>query len=127
MNWKNLKEFLCPHCGNPMEKNEKEIACTKCTFHIEHARFYSIMQNRGGDHESIVKMKWQNLHQDCCPMCASVLVKNDRGLKCTSENCTFLITDSKMEEIMKDRNHPANRFQRQTNGNGYSKYKSNKL
>lgn len=113
MIWKNLAEFKCPHCSAPLLKREEEneIVCTKCHFVISETRFESIKNNRTGEPKNLIRMHWQNLHDSKCPICGIGLKIDKRSFRrCGDENCKFAIGHYKFEFIIKDPDHPANRF-----------------
>lgn len=114
MNWENLKLNRCPHCGNNLKEYISEYECTECTFHIEKTRFAAILQNRAYPDRKIVKLKWQNIKDDKCPVCSSDLKPNMEGayeiMKCSSPECVFKIREDKLLSITSDPDHPANKF-----------------
>ena len=121
MNWKNLKDELCPYCNQKLivdEFIESEIKCTCCKFHIDKVKYIKIIHHRGDPEKEIkVRMKWQNLHDSKCPMCSNPLYptiyqvpgKHDT-LDCLNDGCNFHILEDKFQQILLDPNHPANRF-----------------
>jgi DNA-directed RNA polymerase subunit RPC12/RpoP len=118
MNWENLRQFRCPYCGHDLLKETDKIKCTHCHFRIEPERFKSISENRRQNPTTNIKIKWQNLINGLCPICASMLRPNEEGKlrfqKCINFDCTFKITDSRYGEILNDEMHPANIFYKQT-------------
>lgn len=116
MNWENLRKNECPHCSAAIELDRKEhmIKCVQCRFKIEPDRFHSILRHRGQRPTSIIKMRWQNLQESRCPICANFL-RDQPGtltavLRCSTSDCTFSIMESRLTEILRDLDHPANRF-----------------
>lgn len=114
LNWENLKSMLCPYCEKPLTK-DLEVRCTECRFHIEIDRFKSIVIHRAFPNRSgEVKIKWQNLHDGRCPVDGHELV-NAEGkfnvLRCQNvPECTFRIREDSLALMLKDPEHPANRF-----------------
>lgn len=111
MNWENLKTQSCPYCGYHLEDTGFEMACLHCTFHIEHGKYDSIRENRGSNGD--IKMKWQNIIEEKCPMCGERLREGEgrhEKLRCTDASCTFKISNSMLRQILDDPTHPANRF-----------------
>ena len=114
MEWKNLKYFRCPHCGEKLVEDvgKEWIRCTSCTFVIASTRCKEITIHRSYPEKTIIKMRWQNIKDDHCPVCGSNLYQNMEGkfdiLKCVQATCTFKIRTDKLEEILADEMHPAN-------------------
>lgn len=117
MKWENLGTFNCPHCEAKL-KMEEEVQCTRCTFHITIERFKSIAAHRAHPGGQVIKMKWQYLINDRCPVCASNLMPEIAGkyslMKCVESTCAFRIREDKMDEIKSDPDHPANVFYNRT-------------
>lgn len=113
MNWENLKNMVCPYCEEALTI-DVEIRCTKCVFHIEKGRFKSIVEHRGYPKENIVKLKWQNIRDHKCPVDGMDLMPDiERAFevyKCTKSDCTFRIREDRMQQFLRDPEHPANRF-----------------
>ena len=113
MKWENLKNGLCPHCNGKLTK-DLEIRCTRCNFHIDTNKFNGIISHRGTENKDHVKIKWQNLHENKCPICSYEMfdnIKDDMDFhSCMNETCDFSIKDIRMMEILADKNHPANLF-----------------
>jgi len=113
MNWENLRKMLCPYCDKELTK-DIEVRCTECFFHIDEVRFKSIIENRGFPDRPKIKMRWQNLKDDRCPIDANFLQQNTEGkvkvLKCSKDDCAFKIKDDRLQEILKDEKHSANIF-----------------
>lgn len=113
MNWENLKTNHCPHCGQPLIEAGQIFSCTFCTFKIDIGRKMSIETHRAHPEKAGVKIKWQNLKKERCPICESDL---DYGtgvyevLACLNPNCTFKIRHDRFVEIMADPSHPCNQF-----------------
>lgn len=107
----------CPYCGWSLVDSEPEIVCSHCAFVIEYARFRGIIEQGSGVTSRGVgerQLKWQNLHDGWCPECGDFLYVDSTGRqeyqKCIRSECTFRISSSRVEEILEDKTHPANRF-----------------
>lgn len=114
MNWEYLKDNKCPHCGENLRENILEFKCIKCTFVIDSDRKMAIQQHRGNPRiGNIVKIKWQNLKEEKCPICGDNLnygVGVFEVLVCLNTNCSFKIRHDRFVEILNDPTHPCNRF-----------------
>lgn len=115
MIWLNLKQNTCPHCSADIVEDHLlgEFKCVVCKFHITAAKKLAIETHRANPDSAIIRMRWQNLREEKCPMCASSL---DYGvgpyeiLACIAPDCTFKIRHDTFLEILGDENHPANTF-----------------
>lgn len=54
-------------------------------------------------------MKWQNLHDNNCPICEKPL-NDDKLKRCSDPDCKFAISEYKFKFILNDPDHPANKF-----------------
>ena len=112
MKWENLREFKCPYCGSDLSRKD-DIRCTKCLFKITEERFKSIAENRLAGKIKGKGMKWQNLKIERCPACGDYL-GNQNGkleiLRCSNYECEFKIRVDRMNEILNDSEHVANRY-----------------
>lgn len=119
MHWENLKDLRCPHCSEKLQKEmiDDVVRCTVCTFSIEEKRFSAIKAHRSNPERATVKLKWQNIREDKCPMCGDSIRPTLLGhlaiLRCSSSVCTFIIRESTLEEILANENHPVNTFYKQ--------------
>lgn len=114
LNWSNLQQNKCPYCAYKLlPVNELGfIECDNCIFNIEKKRFDSIKQNRNEGVRGI-HMYWQNLRVSRCPACGDELLEtsgNYEILKCIRVLCAFKIRFDRMQEILDDPTHPANKF-----------------
>ncbi len=109
--------MLCPYCKEKLETANMEMKCVKCLFHIDNKRFKMIMEHRAYPSRDTPHLYWQNLIDYTCPMDGSTLYPvNEAGYdvsKCAKDGCTFSIKDKTLIEILRDPNHPANRFYKQ--------------
>lgn len=113
MNWEYLKDNKCPHCGQALRENVLEFKCTRCTFTISPERKLSIEEHRAHPERSIVKLKWQNLRDERCPICSKALNYTTgifEILACMDSGCSFKIRHDRFLEILNDETHPCNRF-----------------
>lgn len=113
MKWQNLAEFKCPCCGAPLflEDGTTIVTCTMCKFEIESDRMEAIKKNRCNTNRKIVPHFWQNLHKGNCVLCNHPLeAKNATLLACTNEQCDFKIGRSRVEEIIANPTHSANKY-----------------
>ena len=119
MKWENLQTKQCPHCESALDFGEAvgdEIVCTVCTFHIARRRFEAITEHRHQNSENVVRMKWQYLLKNRCPIDQEMLrpteTKHRRNpsQECMNAACPFKITNALLQEILSDPGHPANRF-----------------
>lgn len=104
---------MCPYCAAPVYAERGMIRCTQCRFEIERERRDLIAENRSQDGRPIVKIKWQFLHDRKCPICENQLYpnpRNENAYKCLSEGCSFKITEERIQIILADDTHPANRY-----------------
>lgn len=116
MKWENLRKQCCPYCSNPLIKNADtgEVECSRCTFRIEKHRLRSIAEHRAyPEKEGVISIKWQYLKTGKCPLCTKDLYpdKTFSLMRCIDANCTFKIREDRMQIILDDPNHPANRFE----------------
>ena len=97
-----------PHYADGM------IRCSMCTFKIDEDRFHAIQAHRSHPERATVKIKWQNIRDDKCPMCGDSIRPTLLGhlalLRCVSSDCTFKIREERLNEILADPQHPANTF-----------------
>jgi len=116
LNWENLKRMLCPYCEEPLTE-EDEIKCTECFFHIEKRKFKDIASRN--------MFKWQNIHQDKCPVDGYDLVRAEgtyETLRCSNiVNCSFRIREDRLKQILEDPTHAANRFNKPKMENLYGR------
>ena len=114
MKWENLSTFECPYCDRKLfQKSEEIIHCKVCVFEIDVLKFKSILSHRLIKPINPIQYKWQNLKNHRCPICSQFLREEENGLgyyKCTSGQCTFCIQEARIQEILSDKNHPANRY-----------------
>lgn len=113
MEWKNLATFSCPHCAAPLTDRGEEIRCTRCRFVIERDRYENIKRHRTGPKPAnFVPYKWQNVIDDCCPLCGSDLGPPQAGeiRACQRKGCRFRISIERLLKIKGDPRHPAHRF-----------------
>lgn len=115
MKWQNIRQFRCPYDNEALvRRRDGSIKCTVCYFHIESKRFNEIMEHRASPQKNgITRLKWQYLREGKCPACAHDLISGNGPYeisKCVSADCTFHIREDRMQEILQDPNHPANRF-----------------
>jgi hypothetical protein len=115
MNWENLRVGKCPYCGETLMEEEK-VRCTKCHFHIDRARVISMIDNMiAKAAPGYVKKKWQNLHENKCPVCSFSLTPTlefKNHLRCSNGDCLFHIDKDRVKEILNDPYHNANRFKK---------------
>lgn len=115
MNWSNLQTNTCPYCNAVLRRADAKgmVRCDHCSFHIEEARMISIRDNRRQKTMPVIRMKWQNLKHDKCPMCGDDLTPTHGQyavLRCMKTECSFHIRVDRLTEILGDKEHPANRF-----------------
>lgn len=113
MKWENLNSEACPYCDNKLVDRDGEMRCVSCTFHIDKVRYTAIRKHRSQLTDGSPKMKWQNVVDMLCPICASNLRDSEgkNGMqRCSNAHCTFKISDDMLGAILKDPNHPANRY-----------------
>lgn len=115
MNWSNLQKNACPYCNGVLRKPDTKgiVRCDHCNFRIEEPRMMSIRDNRRQNITSTIKMRWQNLKKDKCPLCGDDLTPNQGQyavLRCMKTECNFHIRVDRLTEILGDKEHPANRF-----------------
>lgn len=117
MNWENAKENNCPHCAELLIFEEEIIECTGCKFKIEPERLKLILTHRAKYKQRPLhypQMKWQNLIDHKCPICASFLRDRNTGienqlLECLG-GCGFKIRSVSLDAIIQNPNHLANIF-----------------
>ena len=115
MNWENLKQNKCPHCSELLEESliDFKFNCTSCLFTIDISRKLSIEAHRAHPEKAGVKLRWQNLRDERCPICTSHLNYGTGTydiLTCINPDCTFKIRHDRFVEIMADASHPCNQF-----------------
>lgn len=115
MNWENLKYNKCPYDNGDLEESPLDFKfyCTSCRFNIDANRKLSIEAHRGNPENKGIKIKWQNLRDEKCPLCASHLSYGTGAydiLACINGDCTFKIRHDRFVEIMADVSHPCNQF-----------------
>lgn len=114
MDWSKLRTVDCPYCGAHLELGKDFLQCTSCLFTISEQRFVQIRAHRSGVNESKIKMKWQNILEDHCPVCGDMLTPDTKGqldyMKCIDSACAFHISSARIKEIVEDKNHVAYRF-----------------
>jgi len=115
MIWENLKKNLCPYCESfLMFDGDKEINCTSCRFHIDPARFKSMVEHQSTV-KKIVKLRWQNLRIGRCPECGSDLKDGvgqfEISVCVRQPECTFKIRQDKYMAILADPMHPVHHFE----------------
>lgn len=116
MKWENLKNFTCPHCSEKLHHviEKAVIVCTACTFNIEEGRFEAIRAHRSNPERATIRLRWQNIREDRCPMCGERIRPTFIGqlalMRCSSAQCTFKIREDRLEQILTDEHHPANTF-----------------
>ena len=105
MNWENLKNQKCPYCESEVELDGEWIRCTYCRFTIHSERAIAILSRSNP--------LWQNLHDRKCPQCGDML-KDGNGkyeiAQCISIECTFKMREDEIARILRDPEHPANRY-----------------
>lgn len=113
MNWENLNDNRCPHCGAELKDNVLEFKCMKCTFIIDSDRKEQIQKHRAHPGGNTVKIKWQNLRDERCPICGGNLnygIGPFEILACMKDGCTFKIRYDRLAEILNDAEHSCNKF-----------------
>lgn len=115
MKWENLKSNHCPFCGEYIVRDELglNMKCTYCRFVIEIERFNLIALHRGKPEQDHKKMKWQNLHDNKCPLCDQELMEELSRyeiVRCVNLTCDFRIRQDNLNRILQDPNHSANIF-----------------
>lgn len=117
LQWRNLRTNNCPYCNGDLKVKEidgvQELKCESCYFHIPTARAKSIVENRRPRQEPIVRIKWQMLRIERCPICSDMLMKKEGEyaiLKCVSHLCTFHIREDILQKYLSDPAHPVNRY-----------------
>lgn len=114
MNWQNLSDQKCPHCGEHLEDRNREMRCTSCLFHVEYKKYHQIraVQQKLEGRERVV-MRWQDLKNGKCPMCGG-FVKDSTGkynmTVCNDAMCPFKIRDDDLERILQNPEHPINKY-----------------
>jgi hypothetical protein len=84
-----------------------------CKFEIEHERMEAIKKNRCNTNRKIVPHFWQNLHLNNCVLCNHPLTpktKTGTLLACTNSQCDFKIGRERVEEILANPTHSANKY-----------------
>jgi ribosomal protein S27AE len=108
MDWKNLKDGKCPHCGEELFFNDENDmhSCVQCRFAITPEKFKLM--------KSVRKLKWQHLQENRCPACSNFLEKAPNGyyeiLECSDKSCDFHIREDRLKAILQDQSHPANMY-----------------
>lgn len=116
MKWTNLKNFECPfpYCEATLINTLPEISCSRCSFKIDPNRFKGILSHRGGDSKTSKRFRWQNIVDGRCPECGQYLRKSTDGRqdfqKCINSECSFIIRENSLNQILADPTHPANKF-----------------
>lgn len=114
MDWSKLRTVDCPYCGAHLKLCKDFLQCTSCIFTISEQRFLQIRAHRSGVNPSGLRMKWQNILEDHCPVCGDMLTPDLKGLqefmRCIDADCAFHISCERIREIIDDKNHVAHRF-----------------
>lgn len=115
MKWENLTKFICPHCENPLQKSSRDdaIHCTECLFFITYQRYQAILLHRSQKPDFVVKMKWQNIIDNVCPVCESRMRDQEGSFdihRCSNANCSFKIREDSLQAILANKTHVAWRF-----------------
>lgn len=118
MNWEVLHEKKCPYCSNAVsgDNDLQEVRCTVCSFKISQERLLQILKHRRVGVTDTKKMFWQNLHNAKCPVCSNLLVPmagRYAVLGCLNSDCGFKIREDRMQQILADNTHAANKFNKQ--------------
>ena len=105
---------MCPYCQEKIIRIGSIISCTWCRFKIDVERAREIAENRAGERGNVdVRIRWQFLHQMRCPLCTGMLYPashNEDLHVCRKEGCNFKIREDRVQMILADSRHPANRF-----------------
>ena len=116
MVWNKLNKGECPNCGHPLKKKESNLKCTYCAFVIEQNRARRIAESRKEQlPTNHVRLRWQNLKDERCPVDGELLAPREGRfmvMHCIKPECTFNIRVDRMNQILKDPSHPANKFYR---------------
>lgn len=116
MKWENLNDFKCPCCSAPLANETATlIVCTMCKFEIEKERFDSIKKCRSDKKRPHVPHYWQNLTRGNCVICnepLKPLSKSGTLLGCSAQKCKFKIGRARVDEILANPTHSANKFNR---------------
>lgn len=116
MNWQNLKAFKCPHCSSYLLDGVHMIHCSKCRFILTPKKYESMLMHRSEPErpQGVKKNKWQNLHNEQCPVCSNELSPDFQTgkayLKCLTADCTFAISEQRMNAFLNDPDHLCNLF-----------------
>ena len=114
LEWKNTLDGRCPYCADPLLDPEGgRVRCGTCAFSIDEARLESIRFCKQNGTRGTHTM-WQNLREERCPTCGSDLMESPGPidtLRCVNAMCTFKIRADRMESILSDESHPANRYE----------------
>lgn len=115
MDWEQLKKFQCPHCWRELTQQDTVVQCTSCTFELSVAQYkkrilYGNNYQKPTNHQT---WKWQNLHKSLCVIDGGFLMPsagNPNVMRCIESGCPFRIPSKRIDEILADKNHSANRF-----------------
>ena len=115
MNWGNIASQTCPRCRAALATIDNEYKCSECSFHCDIARAEKILLHRGQNQHPDVRIKWQYLYDNLCPISLDPMEPMNPETRvhfCSNRDCRFRIKDSTLEEMKADPTHPINRFKR---------------